>query len=199
MNVNLGGIIPLSANEWKNHVSTVVFFNGCQFKCSYCHNHKMLTDINYVDIKTIKNSIKNSMPFINSVVFSGGEPTEQPTPLEEILRFAKSLGLETAIETNGYNPQILDDLCKKKLVDKLFIDIKTTEEDYAKLTGKGDAYQRLIETLRISIPHIKRTTVFKNIKIPRCANVIQQGLVRLSPDKTLIEYSLEEISKMKNV
>jgi len=199
MKINLGGIIPLSANEWKDHVSFVVFFNGCPFNCSYCHNYQMISAINYVNVDIVKDSIKNSIPFINSVVFSGGEPTAQPEPLKELLKYAKFLNLKTMVETNGYYPEVLNDLCKKGLIDQLFIDIKTTEEDYAKLTGKSDSYEKLIETLRISIPHTKRTTVFKNIKIPRCANVIQQGLVRLSPDKTLIEYSLEEISKMKNV
>ena len=196
MKVNLGGIIPLSANEWKDHISIVIFFNGCPFSCPYCHNKQMLSAINYVDVQEVKNAIKNSLPFINSVCFSGGEPTEQSESLEELLRYSKSWGLETMIETNGYYPAILQDLCNKNLVDMLFVDIKTTEEDYPKITGMPDSYERLIETLRVGIPHTKRTTVFKNIKIPRCSLVYQQGLVRLSPDKTMEEYSLEEFERL---
>ena len=158
MKINLGGIIPLSSNEWKDHISFVVFFNGCPFNCSYCHNHKMLTDINYVTTKTIKNSIKNSLPFINSVVFSGGEPTAQPEPLEDLLRYAKSLNLKTMIETNGYFPEVLKKLANNNLIDEIYIDIKTTKEDYAKLTRKDDAYKKMIESINISVPIVKTTT-----------------------------------------
>lgn len=196
MKLNLGGIIPLSANEWKDHISTVVFFNGCNFKCSYCHNYRMLSAINWIDTDFVKDEIRNAYPFINSVCFSGGEPTEQSQVLEELLIFAKNLDLATAIETNGYNFAVIDDLYNKNLVDHLFIDIKTTKEEYAKLTGKEDAYDRLLKTLKVPIPHTKRTTIFKNIKIPKCSQVLQQGLLRLSPDKTLEEYTLEEFERL---
>jgi anaerobic ribonucleoside-triphosphate reductase activating protein len=196
MKINLGGIIPLSANEWQDHVSIVIFFNGCPFKCNYCHNHQMISAQNYVDIQEVKNAIKNSIPFINSVVFSGGEPTEQPDPLENLLSYSKSLGLNTMIETNGYHPEVLKDLCEKNLVDMLFVDIKTTAEDYDKFTGAPNSYEKMIETLRIAVPHTKRTTVFKNIKIPRCSLIYQKGLVRLSPDKTVEEYTEEEFERL---
>lgn len=196
MKINLGGIIPLSTNEWKDHISTVIFFNGCPFNCSYCHNHQMISDVNYVEIDYVKDKIRNSLPFIDSVVFTGGEPTSQPESLEEILKFSKSLNLETAIETNGYYPNILIDLYEKGLVNHLFIDIKTTEEEYLKITGKKDAYNNLKRTLRVSIPHTTRTTVWKNIKIPKCSQILQRGLLRLSPDKELEEYTLEEFEKI---
>ena len=196
MKINLGGIIPLSANEWKDHVSAVIFFNGCPFRCSYCHNHQMISAQNYVDIQEVKNAITDALPFINSVVFSGGEPTMQPEALEELLEFSTELGLETMIETNGYYPEVLKDLCEKNLVDMLFVDIKTTHEDYENFTGAPNSYENMIETLKVEIPHIKRTTVFKNIKIPRCSLIYQKGLVRLSPNKNLEEYSEEEFEKL---
>jgi len=196
MKINLGGIIPLSANEWKDHVSVVVFFNGCPFRCSYCHNHQMIDAINFVDIRVVKDAIVNSLPFINSVCFSGGEPTAQPEALEELLAFSKSYGLKTMIETNGYFPSILKRLCDYKLVDMLYVDIKTTAEDYDNFTKAPNSYENMIETLRITVPHTKRTTVFKNIKIPRCSLIYQKGLVRLSPDKTMEEYSEEEFENL---
>lgn len=196
MQINLGGIIPISTNEWKDHVSTVVFFNGCPFNCSYCHNLQMLTAQNYVDVQQVKDIIRSSIPFINSVCFSGGEPTMQPEALTNLLQFSKSLELNTAIETNGYYPEVLINLWSLNLVDHLFIDIKTTEEEYPKITGRLRAYDKLIETLKLPIPHTTRTTVFKNIKIPKCIQVLQHGLISLSPDKTLEEYTLEEFERL---
>lgn len=196
MKINLGGVISLSANEWKDHVSIVIFFNGCPFNCAYCHNSQMIDAINYVDIDIVKDEIRKSLPFVNSICFTGGEPTMNQKPLEEILKFAKSLNLSTLIETNGYFPEILKNLYEKRLVDELYIDIKTTKEEYPGVTKKSDAYDRLLETLKVPIPHTTRTTIFKNIKIPKCSTLLQRGLLRLSPDKTLEEYTLEEFERL---
>jgi pyruvate-formate lyase-activating enzyme len=156
----------------------------------------MISGVNFVDIETVKEAIRNSLPFIDSVCFSGGEPTMQPEPLENLLRFSHSLELETMVETNGYFPDVLIDLYEQNLVDHLFIDIKTTEENYTKITGKEDAYRNLLYSLKVQIPHTTRTTIFKNIKIPKCSQVLQQGLLRLSPDKSLEEYTLEEFERL---
>jgi anaerobic ribonucleoside-triphosphate reductase activating protein len=198
MKVNLGGVIPLSVNEWKDHVSLVVFFNGCPFRCSYCHNYKMIDAINIVDVDIIKTEILNSTPFINSVVFTGGEPTMQPEPIEELLKFSKSLGLSTMVETNGYYPSVLKHLFELNLIDMIFVDIKTTHADYDNLTKAPNSYENVIETLRVGIPHTKRTTIFKNIKIPRCSLVYQKGLVKLSPDKSMKEYTEKEFERFIN-
>jgi len=156
----------------------------------------MINAINYVDIKEVKDAIINSLPFINSVCFSGGEPTMQPEVLEELLAFSKSYGLETMIETNGSHPEVLKQLCAYNFVDMLFVDIKTTAEDYDNFTKAPHSYENMIETLRVGIPHTKRTTVFKNIKIPRCSLIYQKGLVILSPDKTMEEFTEEEFERL---
>jgi len=181
MKINLGGIIPLSTNEWKDHLSIVIFFNGCNFSCSYCHNQQMISAVNYIEIDYVKDEIRNSLSFIDSVVFTGGEPTLQSDPLEELLKFSKSLNLKTAIETNGYNFAILNNLYNKNLVDHLFIDIKTTEDNYEKITGKKDAYNNLKETIKVPIPHTLRTTVWKNIKSPKCSIFLSYLNVFSSP------------------
>lgn len=198
MKLNLGGIIPLSTNEWKEHVSVVVFFNGCSFKCNFCHNYDMINAINYVDTDIVKDKIRESLPFINSVCFSGGEPTMQAEALQELLSFSKYLGLNTMVETNGYYPEVLQKLVNLNLIDEVYIDIKTTKEEYQALTGKADAYERMLKTISISVPMVKRTTVFKNFTIPKCSDILQRGIVNFSPDKTLNEYSLEEFETLLN-
>jgi pyruvate formate lyase activating enzyme len=196
MKVNLGGIIALSANEWKDHVSTVIFFAGCPLRCKYCHNQELIYLKNFVEVEPIKEEIRNAIPFIDSVVLTGGEPTMQPEPAEEILRFSKSLGLATMIETSGYYPEVIEEFYIKRLIDHLFIDIKTTEEEYPKITGSVFAYERLQRTLKVPIQHTTRTTIFKNIKLPKCSTFLQRGLLKLSPDKEMEEYTLEEFERL---
>lgn len=107
-----------------------------------------------------------SMPFVNAIVLSGGEPLMQPRPAAALLRLARSLGLETGLETSGYFPEMLGELLEKNLVDRVFLDLKAAlrEADYARATGVTGAAERVRESLgicmRSSIALEVRTTVF---------------------------------------
>jgi len=197
MKMNIGGIIPLSTNEWKGHISTVIFFNGCPFRCSYCHNYELIEQTSYIDEWDVYDEISKQTPFIDSVIVSGGEPTMQPEALENVLSFSKFMDLQTAIETNGYYPNVIEHLSIKHLIDLVFIDVKTTEKDYNILTGKNDAYEKLMTTLTIDVPFYKRTTVFKDFEIPKNAENFQRGLLDLSWKKDLHEYSEKEFEQLK--
>jgi pyruvate formate lyase activating enzyme len=122
--------------------------------------------------------MKNSSPFVSSVVFSGGEPLMQKAvvPLAE---FAKGLKLLVGIHTNGCHPEMANILVKRKLVDKFFIDVKAppdAPELYGKIAGCGkyEAVKKtpeeitasLIETIEIAdssgLELELRTTVIKD-------------------------------------
>jgi pyruvate formate lyase activating enzyme len=124
MNVNFGGIIPLSTIDWHGHSSVVIFLNGCPFRCSYCHNYDLLEKSNPYDSEMIKKRILESKPFISSVVFLGGEPLLQNEAVEELASFAKSQKLLVGIHTNGFYPEAVSSLIQKNLADHFFIDIK---------------------------------------------------------------------------
>ena len=97
-----------------------------QLRCIYCQNHKLIDGVRRVDIETIEKEIVESEMFISAVVLSGGEPTAQPEALIGLTKFIKSRGLLVGIQTNGYYPNILRELARKKLVDKIFLDVKTS-------------------------------------------------------------------------
>ena len=61
---------------------------------------------------------------LEGVCITGGEPTLQPD-LEEFIRKVRSLGLAVKLDTNGYMPGILKDLCTKGLLDCVAMDIKS--------------------------------------------------------------------------
>ncbi len=107
-----------------------------------------------------------SKPFVNALVLSGGEPLMQPRSAAALLRLARSLGLETGLETSGYYPDRLRELLEKNLVDRVFLDLKAdlTEPDYERATGVVGAAKRVRDSLGIcmgsGVALEVRTTVF---------------------------------------
>ena len=168
MKVNFGKIVPISTVDWHGRSACMLFFNGCPFRCTYCQNHKLIDNVRWIDIETVEKDIVGSEMFISAVVFSGGEPTAQPGALVRLTKFIKSRGLLVGIQTNGYYPDILKELVRRKLVDKIFLDVKTSPLDrdkYRQIT-KGDysVADRVTESL--SIPGVAieaRTTIFRSI------------------------------------
>ncbi len=203
-----GIIIPVSTIDWYGRSVSVVFFNGCNFKCLYCSNNEFIKVTNRleplfkrgyaVDIKEIEDQILDSKVFISAVVFSGGEPTAHPGELEHLAEFAKKQDLLVGIETNGYYPERLSGLIEKKLVDKIFLDIKAPLDDaqrYSMITGgAGDAAEHALRSLNLKGVDIEvRTTVFrsfddvhgiaKSLTGHDCTYVIQQGVPEYAPDE----------------
>lgn len=196
MELNFGGIIPISTVDWYGRSVSVIFFNGCPFRCLYCQNYELLDENNPIELEVIKEKIIDAKTFISAVVFSGGEPMMQYEALEHLAEFTKKEGLLVGIETNGYYPEKLSQLIEKKLIDRLFVDIKVpaNSEKYTIITGGvEDAGKRVLQSLElIDIPLEVRTTVFQSysdvsgiaesLKGRDLTYVIQQGLPENAPD-----------------
>jgi pyruvate formate lyase activating enzyme len=190
MKVNLGGIVPLSTVDWPGRAAMVIFLRGCPLRCPYCHNRELqegdaLVEFEQVarQIKKIKNvdcasnqatleeafSIAMTKPFASSIIISGGEPLMQQEQVKAIARLAKGLGMEVGLETSGCYPDHLSELLKKKLVDKVFLDIKAPldDSDYEKATGRKGVARLVIESLSIcmksGIPLSVRNTIFSEM------------------------------------
>ncbi len=202
-----GIVIPISTIDWYGRSVSVIFFNGCNFKCLYCSNNNFIKVANQrieplykggsvMEIEEIEKNILDAKSFISAVVFSGGEPTTQYDALEHLARFAKEQGLLVGIETNGYYPERLLKLIEKKLLDKIFLDIKAPLDEtqkYRYITGgKDDAAGRARMSLDLNGIEIEvRTTVFRRFSdvlgIARalvgreCTYVIQQGIPENAP------------------
>lgn len=216
-----GIMIPVSTVDWYGRSASVVFFNGCNFKCIYCSNNRFIEVSNrleplfkggaVVDIEEIEKHILHAKSFISAVVFSGGEPTTQYDALEHLSKFAKRQGLLVGIETNGYYPERLSKLIQQKLLDKIFLDIKAPLGDsrkYSLITGgKEDAAGRVLQSLNLrGVPLEVRTTVFRSLdrvlEIARfladkdCTYVLQQGIPENAPDERIRKekpFSREEL------
>lgn len=120
---------------------TVVFFQGCNFKCIYCHNPETIPTSGgrLVSIDEVIERIKRNMPFIVGITASGGECTLQAEFLTALFNETHMLGLTNFIDTNGALP--LADLPELvKLTDGFMLDIKSTDKtENKKITGKDNS------------------------------------------------------------
>ncbi|MCO8193595.1 MULTISPECIES: pyruvate formate-lyase-activating protein [Anaerofustis] len=114
-------------------IRTVVFLQGCNLRCQYCHNPDTwdLCAGEEMTVDEVINKIKRFKPYFKNnggVTFSGGEPLMQPEFLLELLKKCKENDIHTCIDTAGYGKGDYDEILK--YTDLILYDIK--HEDYEK-------------------------------------------------------------------
>lgn len=128
----------------------VVFMQGCNFRCKFCHNPdtwfkdsgKVYTAIEVFDeVKKYKVYYDNSN---GGLTVSGGEPLLQIEFLTQLFKLAKENNIHTAIDTAG-DINMLDKESLNKLdmlikyTDLVLLDIKEIDDDkHKELTGKSN-------------------------------------------------------------
>lgn len=145
----IGGLEKLTLLDFPDNLATIVFTQGCNFRCHYCYNPMLVwprEEISSPDGKNIKKGhplikeedlflfLKERQGKIDGVVISGGEPTLHKD-LPEFIKKIKDLGYLVKLDTNGTNPQMLGNLIDKKLIDYVAMDIKAPLEKYEEVVG----------------------------------------------------------------
>lgn len=161
------GIEKLSLVDFDEKISCVLFMQGCNFRCPFCHNRdlalsKIDTFIPFQDVLDYLSSRKN---IIDAVVVSGGEPTLMPDLKEKITKI-KNMGFLVKIDTNGTNFNVLKDLIDNKLIDYVAMDIKNDFTNYPLTAGVSNIdYSNIKKSIEYlingSIDYEFRTTLVK--------------------------------------
>lgn len=120
-------------------IRTVVFLNGCQLRCKYCHNPEMwrLQEDNYTPAEVVEKCKKNKPYFKNKggVTFSGGEPLLQYDFLVETCKLLKKEEIHIAIDTAGIGLGNYSELFDN--IDMVLLDIKhITRDGYRNITQR---------------------------------------------------------------
>ena len=163
----IGGIQKTTLVDFPGKVAAIVFTQGCNFRCGYCHNPELLehsknSDFNKNDFLDF---LKTRIGKLDGVVITGGEPTLQKG-LYDFIKEIKSLGFAVKLDTNGTNPIIVEKLINDNLLDYIAMDIKAPFDKYTKITGVGvdiENIKRSIELIKnSSVDYEFRTTVLKS-------------------------------------
>jgi pyruvate formate lyase activating enzyme len=121
--------------DYPGKVASLVFFSGCNLRCGFCHNSELLHAATKGESLTkgdLMGMLDKRLGFIQGVVLSGGEATLDPN-LFEIASEIKSKGLAVKLDTNGLNPDVLETLLERQLLDCVGMDVKTSVERYGEL------------------------------------------------------------------
>ncbi|GAF02642.1 pyruvate formate-lyase-activating protein [Saccharicrinis fermentans] len=122
-------------------IRMVIFLQGCNLKCLYCHNPDTIPIKGGTEheLETLVKRAENMKSYFGKnggVTVSGGEPLLQSKALIPFFKILKEKGIHTNIDTNG---SILTTQSKELLdlyTDLIMVDIKHTHSaGYKQLTG----------------------------------------------------------------
>ncbi len=173
MNNNFGikGFISTSLVDWPGYLCSIVFLGGCGFRCPACHNAKLVLNPEAVPdypLEEICAKLSNRSNWIDGVTVSGGEPTTHKT-LPHLLEILVEYGVKIKLDTNGSNPQMLEDLIHSGLIHAVAMDVKAPLKSAVYSTVAGvpvniDLIKRSIRIITSSPVEVTfRTTVIPGL------------------------------------
>ena len=172
------GLQKTTLLDYPGKVASTIFLGGCNFRCPFCHNMDLVTDLENIEpisVEDIMKHLKTRAGVIDGVCITGGEPALQPG-LDRLIRSIKDLGLLVKLDSNGSKSSVLKKFIDEKLIDYIAIDIKSSFSSYNKVCGFDilglnpeevkDVIRNVRETISLlinqdSVPYEFRTTVIR--------------------------------------
>ncbi len=183
--LSIGGFQKLSLIDFPETISSIVFTQGCSFRCSYCHNPDLIPfSQSSLHEEEIFEYLEQHKKILEGVCITGGEPTLQKD-LIPFLKKIKEMGLKIKLDTNGIRPDVIEKVIAQQLVDYYAMDLKAPWDKYDMITKSvfKDAPQRCRETCYLishsGSAHEFRTTIMPGVHIPQdfliMAGYLQDG------------------------
>ena len=165
-------------------VRFVVFLQGCNLRCDYCHNPDTWAHdgaeqlIESAELAQRANRYRTYYGKTPGITVSGGEALCQQEFVIELFRECKKIGFHTALDTAGSITPKQELLA---LTDLCLLDIKyTSEADYQKYTGGS-----LTQTLQFlqQLQNANVDTVIRQVIVPGRNDTIEamnslRGLIK---------------------
>jgi len=190
-------ITPFTALDYPDHLATVFWFAKCNMRCVYCYNRDIVFGEGKISIKEALAFLDHRAGLLEAVVLSGGEATLYDG-LPELCRQIRQKKFKIKLDTNGLNPEMIQKLVEKSLVDYIALDYKAPKEKFLSLT-KDKHFDRFSETLNFLIrkefPFEVRTTVHSDLLRAEDINRIIKDLVKRGYSGT---YYLQPFVFVKN-
>lgn len=164
----IGGLQKLSLVDYPGKLSAVIFTQGCNFRCGYCHNPELVIPACFeqsMPMSEIEDFIKKRAGKLDGIVITGGEPTLH-MDLTSLITKIKELGYLVKLDSNGSNPVMLEYLLSNNLIDYIAMDIKGPIEKYSEIAEKTVKERAILTSIDLimksGIDYELRTTVVKD-------------------------------------
>jgi pyruvate formate lyase activating enzyme len=146
-------IIETSLIDWDGMITTVLFFDACNFRCPFCHNWELITQpkkFPEIPWEKIKKTLQRKDGWVDGVVLTGGEPLMHEQEVRDLCTKIRDLNIKTKIDTNGAFPGVLQRLIKDDLVDYIAMDVKAPLDDrYVPATGISPDVQAITASIKV--------------------------------------------------
>ncbi len=216
--MKIGGLQKFSMIDYPDKIACIVFTQGCNFRCPYCHNPELVKPEMFgesLSEEEFFDFLKERVGKLDAVSITGGEPTLQ-YDLIEFIKKIRDLGFLIKLDTNGTNPDMLKEIIDQKLVNYLAMDIKAPFSKYEEITKMPVNIEKIKQSMEMiknsGIDYEFRTTLVKKLLSPEdieqigrdIAGAKQYFLQKFVSTKTVDEkvlneetYSEEELENLK--
>jgi pyruvate formate lyase activating enzyme len=146
--MKFSGIQKTSLIDFPDRIATVLFTPGCNLRCPFCHNWRIVLDPKppFLNEETVIRILEKRKKYVDAVVITGGEPAIHKE-IPEFLKKLKEKGFAVKLDTNGFFPQVLKECLS--FVDYVALDVKTSLEKYGRLGAKDTTgFLRAVEILK---------------------------------------------------
>lgn len=165
--MRIGGLHKVSLIDYPGKVSSVIFTQGCNFRCFYCHNPELVYPDRFrqpLSEDYVFTFLEKRKKLIDGIVITGGEPTIH-SDLPQFIEKLRKFNLPVKLDTNGSSPAILEELVSKHLINFIAMDIKATFNVYDEICKTKVDVDKIMASISIiknsKIPFQFRTTEIK--------------------------------------
>ena len=204
----IGGLQKTSLLDYPGKISAIVFTQGCNFRCPYCHNPELLkADGNTLNmsVSTVLDFLKTRRGKLDGVVITGGEPCLH-ADLPEFIKEIKQLGFLVKLDTNGSCPGMLERLINENLLDYIAMDIKAPPDKYPLIAGVKTDVEKIQQSAKLimesKIDYEFRTTIIKEmhslddiVSICKLVGNVKYYLQNFEDSENVIDHSLHGFSR----
>ena len=156
--MKIGGLQKLTLIDFPGKVACTVFVSGCNFRCPFCYSPELvlpeqLKNNPGISEKDFFDFLKKRQSLLEGITICGGEPScdkKLPGFIKKIKKMGPPAGgFAVKLDTNGSNPEMLEKLIDKKLIDYVAMDIKGPKEKYGQIAGAKIDIEKIQKSINI--------------------------------------------------
>jgi pyruvate formate lyase activating enzyme len=158
-------LTPFTLLDYPHKSACILWFAGCNMRCLYCYNPEIVFGKGTITFEKALQFLKSRKQLLDAVVFSGGECLLHKKSVSFIAE-VKKMGFLVKIDTNGSQPEVLEELIKKELINYVALDFKAMPTNFEKITQSKlfiPFEKSLLLLLQSGIPFEVRTTVHSEL------------------------------------